>query len=163
MASILPRKAHSACHHPLPHLWASSHLLRRSTRILPWTCTVLFTQLFFPQSLKSVLSSTIHMLMSVNSRNLRPLIKSLISSSPCTSLLIASKPGLQRTMLNSTTRLKLWLYHLVASLGLSLPPFPGSMTIKNACVPMSDCQKLWCYTWFSLDDENAHFQSCTLS
>ena len=49
--------------------------------------SLLFTQLLFPPSLKSALSFTTHTLMTLSSRNMRPLIKSQISSSPCRSVL----------------------------------------------------------------------------
>ena len=38
--------------------------------------------------------------------------------------------------------------------------FPDSVTISSASVPMSDCQKLWCYTWLSVEHENSHAKVC---
>ena len=39
-------KPHSVCQYPLPHIWASSHLIRCSTGICPWTCTLCSLQSF---------------------------------------------------------------------------------------------------------------------
>ena len=38
--------------------------------------------------------------------------------------------------------------------------FPDSLTISSASVPMSDCQKSWCYTWLSIEHENSHAEVC---
>ena len=72
------------CHYPLPRLWTRSHLINsvfHKDQSLD-LYSLLFTQLF-PLSMKSssqLLSFTTHTLMTLNSRNLRPLIKSQISS-----------------------------------------------------------------------------------
>ena len=55
-------------------------------------CSLFFTQLLFLRLLKSTLPFTTYKPMTLNSRNLRPLIKSQISSSSCRSVLMMSKP-----------------------------------------------------------------------
>ena len=42
-----PYKTHLVCQYLLLHLWTTSHLLRCSTRICPWTCTLCSWHSFF--------------------------------------------------------------------------------------------------------------------
>ena len=118
---ILLYKPHSVCQHPLPHLWAISHFLRYPKRICPWTCTLSCLYSFsFLLSLKSALSFTAHTPTSIISRHLSAAPRQIPDLLLSMQKSVESKPGWRRTNLNS--RLKLWLYPLLESLGLSQPP-----------------------------------------
>ena len=66
--------------------------------------SLLFIQLLFPLSFKGTLSLTIQLPMTLISRNLRPLIKSHISSSPCRIVSMTSKSGSSEQTNSMTTR-----------------------------------------------------------
>ena len=79
MVFIIPHKPHTVCQYPLPHLWASSHLIQCSAR------SVLGSVLFFlyAASLSTVIKSTLsfitHTPITFNNTDLRPVIKPQIS------------------------------------------------------------------------------------
>ena len=162
----MPSKPHPVCQYLLPHVWGSSHLIRCSTRIGPWTCTLCSLHSFSVHCYRKAHCPSLLILrwFSTPDWNLQAVIKSQISFSPCRSVLMTPKPGWQWINLNSTTtRPKQWLYPLVESLGLSFPPSQTQELYRWYICFMSDCEKPWRYTWSLIDHENSHIQSGRLS
>ena len=147
MVFVIPYKPHSVCQNPLPHLWASSHLIRCYTRISPWTCTRSVLHHSYVNDSQLEKSAAPHQI-----RDLLFSVEKYIAR-------MTSKPGWQQTNLNSiTTRPKRWLYR-----SLSLPP-SQTMTVGSASVVMSNSVKNLVVTLdLSFNYENSHLKSGTLS